>query len=161
MEISGIPEINDFVDGVDVKSPENVYYGDKLVFEKGKHYHLTGDDSTKFVQLRSQKVANANLLRNERQKIYLTEFMKKTIALTKSDISTPIKLYNAADDYSNTNITINGLTYLATELMRNGSVATKTVSIPVDVKEANNHAENYIREEEFYELFLSVFYDEV
>ena len=98
---------------------------------------------------------------NNTQKIYLTEFMKKTIALSKSDISTPVKLYNAAEDYSCTNFTINGVTYLATELMRNGSVTTKTATIPVDVKEANNRAENYIREDEFYELFLSVFYNEV
>ena len=161
MEMSGIPVINDQVDGVDVVSPEDVYYNDELVFENGKQYHLMGDDSTKFVRLRNKSTADANLLRNERQKIYLTEFIKKTIALSKSDISTPVKLYNAAEDYSCTNFTINGVTYLATELMRNGSVTTKTATIPVDVKEANNRAENYIREDEFYELFLSVFYNEI
>lgn len=161
MEISGIPVINDLVDGVDVVSPEDVYYGNELVFKDGEQYHLTGDDSTKFVRLRNKKTADANLLRNERQKIYLTEFMKKTIALTKSDLSTTVKLYNAAQDYSCTNLTINGITYLATELMRNGGVTTKTVTVPVDVKEANNRAENYIREDEFYELFLSVFYNEI
>ena len=161
LEMSGIPVINDMIDGVDVVSPEDVYAGDELYFENGKQYHLMGDDSTKFVRLRNRTTADANLLRNERQKIYLTEFMKKTINLSKSDISTPVKLYNAAADYSCTNFTINGVTYLATELMRNGGVTTKTVSIPVDVKEANNRAENYIREDEFYELFLSVFYNEV
>ena len=161
MEISGIPVINDRVDGVDVVSPEDVYYGDRLIFENGKQYHLMGDDSTSFVRLRNKTTADANLLRNERQKIYLTEFIKKTIALTKSDISTPVKLYNAAEDYSCTNFTINGVTYLATELMQNGGVTTKTVTVPVDVKEANNRAENYIREDEFYELFLSVFYNEI
>lgn len=45
--------------------------------------------------------------------------------------------------------------------MQNGGVTTKTVTVPVDVKEANNRAENYIREDEFYELFLSVFYNEI
>ena len=161
MEISGIPVINDMVDGVDVVSPEDVYYGDKLIFENGKQYHLMGDDSTNFVRLRNKKTADANLLRNERQKIYLAEFMKKTIALTKSDISTTVKMYNAAEDYSCTNLTLNGVTYLATELIRNGAVTTKSVSIPVDVKESNNRAENYVREDEFYELFLSVFYNEI
>lgn len=161
MEISGIPVINDFVDGVDVKSPEDVYYGSELVFEKNKKYHLEGEDAIKFVRLRSQKVADANLLRNERQKIYLSKFINKTISLTKSDISTPVNLYNAANPYSDTNMTVNSVTYIATELMRNGSVETETVSIPVDVKEKDNRAENYIRETEFYELFLSVFYDQV
>lgn len=161
MEISGIPVINDRVDGVDVVSPEDVYYGDRLIFENGKQYHLMGDDSTSFVRLRNKTTADANLLRNERQKIYLTEFIKKTIALTKSDISTPVKLFNAAQDYSCTNFTLNGVTYLATELMQNGGVTTKTVTVPVDVKEANNRAENYVREDEFYELFLSVFYNEI
>lgn len=161
LEIAGISVINDQIDGVDVVSPEDIYNSGGIVYEKGEKYHLTGESAVKFVRYRNQTTADANLLRNERQRIYLTEFMKKTIELTKSDLSTPINLYNTAKDYSCTNITINGVTYLATELLGNNSVVTKTESIPVDVKEANNRAENYIREDDFYEKFLSVFYDEI
>ena len=163
MEISGIAVVNDEIGGVDVTSPENVYSGDsELVFEKGEKYHLEGTEARDFVMLRTHKTPNANLLRNERQKIYLTEFMKKTISQTKSDFSTPVRLYNAAGDYSCTNITLNGVTFLATELLGKGNeLKTETKTIPVDVKANGDHAENYLREEEFYELFLNVFYDEV
>ena len=91
----------------------------------------------------------------------LTELMKKMISHSKSDITAPVKLYRAAEDYCCTNITINGITYLATELMGKGQIKTENKTIPVDVKQVENHAENYIREDEFYEQFLSVFYNEV
>lgn len=162
LEMGGISTINDSIGGVDVKSPEDVYYTeDAIKFKKGEKYHLTGEDARYFVQLRSHKNADANLKRNERQRIYLTEFMKKTISLSKSDLSTPINLYNTASDYSCTNMTINGVTYLATELLGRGNVKTETETLPVDVKQVKNHAENYLREKEFYEQFLSIFYDEV
>ena len=161
MEIDGIPVVNDEVGGIDVKSPEDVYYGKKLVFKKGEKYHLEGKMANDFVRLRNQETADANLRRNERQKIYLTELMKKMISHSKSDITAPVKLYRAAEDYCCTNITINGITYLATELMGKGQIKTENKTIPVDVKQVENHAENYIREDEFYEQFLSVFYDEI
>lgn len=161
MEVSGIAVVNDEIGGVDVKSPENVYHDESLVFEKDKEYHLEGNAARDFVMFRTHETANANLLRNERQRIYLTEFMKKTISLTKSDFSTPVNLYNAAEQYSCTNITLNGVTFLATELLGKGNITTDTKTLPVDVKQTDDHAENYLREEEFYELFLSVFYDEV
>lgn len=161
MEISGISAVNDKIGGIDVESPEDVYHGDELVFAKDEDYHLTGDDAVDFVRLRNKTTADANLLRNERQKVYLSAFMDKTIALSKSDISAAIDLYKTAEEYSCTNLTINGVTYLATELLGSGDVKTKTESIPVDVKEVENHAENYIREDGFYEKFLSVFYNEV
>lgn len=162
MEISGIAVVNDEIGGVDVKSPEDVYKDGNLLFEKDGEYHLEGDAARDFVMYRTHETANANLLRNERQKIYLTEFMKKTISQTKSDFSTPVRLYNAAEDYSCTNITLNGVTFLATELLGKGeNLKTDTKTIPVDVKANGSYAENYIRDGEFYELFLNVFYDEV
>ena len=161
MEVSGISVVNDVIGGVDVKSPEDVYKDGNLLFEKDGEYHLEGDNARVFVMYRTHETANANLLRNERQRIYLTEFIKKTISLTKSDFSTPVRLYNAAEEYSCTNITLNGVTFLATELLGKGNIVTETKTLPVDVKQVDDHAENYLREEEFYELFLSVFYDEV
>lgn len=161
MEIDGIPVVNDEVGGIDVKSPEDVYRGEELIFKKGEKYHLEGEKANDFVRLRNQKTADANLLRNERQKIYLAELMKKVISHSKSDLSAPVKLYKSAEDYCCTNITINGVTYLASELVGKGTIETETVSVPVDVKQAGNHAENSIREDEFYEQFLGVFYNEV
>ena len=161
MEIDGISVINDEVGGIDVKSPEDVYSGNELVFKKGEKYHLEGEMANDFVRLRNKNTADANLLRNNRQKLYLTELMKKVFSHSKSDITAPVKLYRAAEEYSCTNIKINGVTYLATELSRNGKIDTATETVPVDVKQVGNHAENYIREDEFYELFLSVFYNKI
>ncbi len=161
MEISGISVVNDEIGGVDVTCPEDVYYGSELRFSKGESYHLEGKQANDFVILRTHETADANLLRNERQKIYIKAFMDKAIQMSKSDLSTPLKIYRSAEDYSITNITADGVTYLATELLRNGTPKTDMKTLPVDVKQVENHAENYLREEEFYELILSVFYEEI
>lgn len=161
LELDGIAAINDSVGGVDVKCPEDVYKYGELIFEKGETYHLEGDSAERFVRLRNREVAEANLLRNERQKIYLKSFINKVIPMAKSDLSVPLSLYDTAKEYSTTNITTNGVTYLATELLSKGTPKLEMNAVPVDVKQVENHAENYIKETEFYELFLSVFYTEV
>ena len=110
---------------------------------------------------RRKDTPDANLLRNERQRIYLSSFIQKTINLSKSDLSTPLRLYNEAEPYTCTNISANKVTYLASELLSKGAIGTETISVPVTVTQVENHAENYIKEKEFYELFLDVFYEEV
>ena len=103
-----------------------------------------------------------DLLQTQKMLQLAIAICEKTISQTKSDFSTPVRLYNAAEDYSCTNITLNGVTFLATELLGKGeNLKTDTKTIPVDVKANGSYAENYIRDGEFYELFLNVFYDEV
>lgn len=163
LKIEGISVINDSVGGVDVKCPEDLYDSvtGEIVMSKGEEYHLEGDDARFFVMTRRHDTAEANLLRNERQKIFLSSFIDKTISLSKSDLTTPLRLYDDAEPYSCTNISANRVTYLASELLGRDDIDVQTKTLPVDVKQVENHAENYLKEKEFYELFLSVFYTEV
>lgn len=163
LQVNGIATINDSIGGVDVKCPEDLAETSPngITMVKGESYHLEGDDATFFVMTRRKDTPDANLLRNERQRIYLSSFIQKTINLSKSDLSTPLRLYNEAEPYTCTNISANKVTYLASELLGKGAIGTETISVPVTVTQVENHAENYIKEKEFYELFLDVFYEEV
>lgn len=153
LNLDGIGEVNDSVGGVDVKSPENI-----AEFEEGQTYHLTGDMATDFVRMRAKDRADANLLRNERQKIYLNAILQKFFKATRSDVSVPVNIYNAVKPYSCTNLNPDRITYLATEFIVNRDMAIQFKSVPVTVTQVENHAENYVKEKEFYELFLSIFY---
>ena len=156
MNLDGIQEINDSVGGVDVVSPETI--GN---FVKGEKYHLEGFDARQFVYLRDKTSPDANLKRNERQKVYLNAFIKKFIAATKKEPSTAISLFNASAPYSCTNLNADKITYLATEFIVNRNMKYDITNVPVDVKQVENHAENYVKEQEFFEEFLSIFYNKV
>lgn len=156
LRMQGIREINDAVGGVDVVSPETI-----TPFVKGESYHLMGETARKFVQLRSKDRDDANLLRNERQKTYFSAFLKKLIAQTKEDISVPVDLYNISKPYSATNLNAERITYLATEFVLKRSMKLAYSSVPVDVTPAGDYVENAVKEKEFYEMFLNIFYTKV
>lgn len=156
LKMEGVPELNDSIGGVDVTSPETI-----SIFEKGQKYHLDGEDALLFVQRRDMESVNANLKRNERQKVYLNSFISKFINHTKSDIGVPINVFNASKPYSFTNLNANRITYLATEFILNKKMAIQMKSVPVTVEKQGNNAANYVKEEQFYELFLDVFYEKV
>lgn len=156
LKMEGVPELNDSIGGVDVTSPETI-----SMFEKGQKYHLDGEDALLFVQRRDMESVNANLKRNERQKVYLNSFISKFINQTKSDIGVPINVFNASKPYSFTNLNANRITYLATEFILNKKMAIQMKSVPVTVEKQGNNAANYVKEEQFYELFLDVFYEKV
>lgn len=156
LNLDGVAGLNDSIGGVDVKSPETIEE-----FEKGETYHLEGDEALRFVQLRSHDRADANLLRNERQKVYLNAFLKKFTQQAKKNPSIAVDLFNASKPYSCTNLNADKITYLVSEFIVNRNMQFDFKSIPVDVKQVEDHAENYVKETEFYEMFLNIFYIKV
>ena len=50
LKMEGVPDLNDSIGGVDVKSPETI-----SIFEKGEKYHLDGEDALLFVQKRDMQ----------------------------------------------------------------------------------------------------------
>ncbi len=156
LDLDGIAAVNDSIGGVDVKSPETIG-----VFEKGETYHLEGDLAEKFVRRRDTKVLDSNLNRNKRQKTYINAFIKKVIAQTKDDIFTPVNIFNAAADYSCTNLNASKITYLAGVALMNDDVSYDIINVPGQYKQGERYAEFYVDEDEFYEMFLEVFYTPV
>lgn len=153
LNLDGFQDINDSVGGVDVVSPETISF-----FTEGEEYHLDGVMAREFIQARAKDRPDANLLRNKRQQVYCNEFLKKMIARTKSDVSVPVNLFNASAPYSCTNLNAERITYLATEYVVNRDMKFHYSSVPVEVKQVGDNAQNYVKEKEFYEMFLKVFY---
>lgn len=153
LNLDGVPEINDSVGGVDVVSPETI--GE---FTKGESYHLDGEAARAFVNKRVSDRADANILRNQRQKEYINKFLQKFFKATRKDISVPVDLYNVSQPYCCTNLNPDRITYLATEFVVNRRITPQYQNVPVDVEQKDGAALNYVKEKEFYELFLDIFY---
>lgn len=156
LDIDGISALNDSIGGVNVVSPETI--GE---FVNGGSYHLQGKQAEDFVRLRSQNNLDANLKRNERQKVYANAFMGDMFAAIKKDISVPMEVFKVSEPYSVTNMSASRVSYFAKDFALGGTPETQILNVDGTLKRNGEHAEYELKEKEFYELFLSVYYEKI
>ena len=159
LDISGISALNDSIGGVTVTSP--VTYKDdsnKVVYNEGQTYELHGKDAENFGRLRNHKSDNYNDNRMARQKAYLNAFIDKTVTMTKSDITTPVAIYNSAKPYMTTNLSVSKVSYLATDLLRKGITSADIQKVPGKDKEGKNYVEYKVDNKKFFKMIVDTFY---
>ncbi len=158
LDLDGIAAVNDSVGGVDVVSPETI-----AEFVEGGQYHLEGEQAEHFVRLRDKVSVDASMKRLERQKVYATNFMGKMMTEIKKNPGSAVSVFNGTAPYSCTNLNASRVSYLATELAFGGSMSTQILTVPgqVSYDEASKLARFDIDEGQFFEQFLSVYYEKV
>lgn len=154
MDMSGIPEINDALGGVDVTMKEDYSRIDDS-FTEGSTVHLMGEMAQKFVRYRDIDEFNSVEDRMHRQVDYITAM----ISSMKS--SGGRKLYDILSPYLDTYIItdldadqLNALTsydYLTDEVQY----------LPGEPVKGDVYEEFYIDEEELQDLLIQMFYEEV
>ncbi len=159
-----IPKINDAIGGVTLTIPEGM--DDLLKINKGwtagKEITLKGQESVAFVRQRDTEEFESARKRLARQKLYLTEFIKQMKAQTKEDITLPINLYNSMKDYIVTDITVDEMSYLASEYSGYSfdSDGIYTMEGETFLKE-DGFEHFYPNEEALRKLTIQLFYKEV
>lgn len=157
LDLDGIAAVNDTVNGVDVISPETINK-----FKEGEKYHLMGEDSERFVRARVHNTAEANNLRMKRQQVYAQSFMSKVMTEVRRNPSSAVTLFNESSPFSCTNLNPAKITYIAQDIASHGALNTGIITIPGKTSLNNNQMVEFnINEKEFYEQFLSVFYEKV
>lgn len=159
LDISGISALNDSIGGVTVTSP--VTYKDdnnKVVYNEGQTYELHGKDAESFVRSRNHKTDNYNDNRMARQKAYLNAFIDKTVSMTKSDITTPVTIYNSAKPYMTTNLSAAKVSYLATDLLRKGITSADIQKVPGKDKDGKKYVEYKVDNKKFFKMIVDTFY---
>lgn len=159
LDISGISALNDSVGGVTVTSPVT-YKDDKnnVVYNEGQTYELHGKDAESFVRSRNHETANYNDNRMARQKAYLNAFIDKTVSMTKSDVTTPVTIYNSAKPYMTTNLSVAKVSYLATDLLRKGITSADIQKVPGKDKDGKNYVEYKVDNKKFFKMIVDTFY---
>lgn len=165
LDLDGIKPLNDAVGGVTVTSlynlPKyNVKVGDKVT--------LRGDMAEAYVRTRDMDTINASLNRTSRQMQYVKAFASQVQEAVKGDFSTVSKLYNTAADYSQTNLTLNNMTYVASLLLSKNIRTFDTHSIKGEMKEAKTteypdavYAEFYPDEDALMKTVLDIYYTQI
>ncbi len=157
--MGGIAALNDALGGVEVTVLEDLTRKNKA-WSKGAQVTLKGKDAFWYVKWRDTTVFESARGRLERQKQYISAFLKKTIAATKEDLATPLALYNSFKDYIVTDLTVDEIAYLAGELSGysfNGDIYT--LEGVTEMK--GGHEAFYPDEAALKELIIKVFYREV
>lgn len=155
MDYKAIAVLNDAVGGVEVPG-----YTSDWSKKTGKTVTLHGNKAYDYVHYRNIKQLESNNYRITRQIDYLKSFSAKAIAMTKSNISTPLNLYKKINDYSVSNLSADKITFLTSVFMK-GSTEIEFKRIEGKTESDGEHAMFIPDESALYSLVLDVFYKEV
>lgn len=160
INMSAIPKINDAVGGVEVQVLEDVTPMDKRLV-KGETVLLEGRTAFWYVKYRDTNVFASSTGRLERQKQYISAYVKKAKAQCKEDASLPVTLYQTLKAYMTTDLTLEKVTYLAGMAAGFDFGGTDIQKIAGETVQGDKFEEFYVDEDALYELILDVFYEEV
>lgn len=160
INFQALPQMNDAVGGVDVTVLEDMTWYDP-VFVYGDTVHLSGSLALDYVRQRDENVEGSNLLRIERQKQYITAFMDKARTVLPGNLTLPGTLYNQLQPDMCTDIKVEDITYLVTEILKTNLTGEDMFMVPGDVVMGEQYEEYYVQEDNLKNLVISTFYEEV
>ncbi|MGN0246829.1 MAG: LCP family protein [Lachnospiraceae bacterium] len=164
INMDAIPELNDAVGGVSLTAIEDVYTSSneqtKLV-SKGEQIDLQGNDAYCYVRYRNKEEFESARLRLARQKQYLEGFLNQAKIETKKNLTLPVSVYQKLSKYMVTNITVDEISYLATEYVGYDMDENGIYTLEGETKMGEKHEEFYPDEDALIDLMIQVFYQEV
>lgn len=155
-----VPIINDAVGGVQVHIDEDLTLLNPE-FIAGSDVLLQGDAAMDFVGGRDITVAQSSLARIGRQKEYLMSFAQAAKSAVGNDVTLPVELYQTLSEYMVTDISVDEVTYLASEAVQCSISEDCLHIVDVDVQQGEKYEEYYVKEDELYQMIIDVFYEEV
>ena len=163
LDLKGIAPLNDAIGGVTVESlydfpDQNIKKGDKVT--------IIGDFAETYVRKRDTNTINASLNRTARQSQYIKAYAEQLRKAVTSDFSTISNLYNTASKYSQTNISLSDVTYLASVVLQHGVTEVNQYTIDGEMKASSEvsedvFAEYYADSDSVMEIVLNCFYQQV
>ena len=163
LDLAGIAPLNDAVGGVTVTS---LYDFKEEGIKKGDTVTIKGDFAEAYVRRRNVDNIEASLNRTERQTQYVKAYVQQLQSAVVNDFSTISNLYNTAMNYSQTNISLNDVTYLATVILSHGVSDFEQYTIKGEMKPSSTvsedvFAEYYVDEDSVMEVVVNCFYTQV
>lgn len=165
LDLAGVPALNDAIGGVTVNA---LYSLPDYGIKKGETVTLKGKAAAEYVRTRDMDKIDASLKRMERQVQYIKAYTTQLLPAVVRDFSTVSTLFNTASSYSQTNLTLNNATYVASLLLSKGVTGFETYSLTGTLKEEPipdvwnaAHVQFYPNEDELMKIVLEVFYTQI
>lgn len=159
-DLESIGALNDLVGGIEITAENDIITPFRTI-NKGETVTLKGKEAEAYVRGRDITKLDSNNDRMTRQINYVQKFAKKAINITKSSITFPFTLYNTAQDYMCTNIGIDKVSFLATNMVSNGASELEIERIEGKIKQGEVYAEFYPDETKLFEQMLRIYYKKI
>lgn len=157
--------VTDMVGGVEVTILEDVQKygsGDKtVILKKGETKLLDGEKSYSYVRFRDITLEKSADGRLERQKQWLTAFIRQLKEQTAEDLSLPVRLYNEVMNYMVTDVSVDEVAYLSSIVSEYSFTKDHMYSLSGETVMGEKFEEFYADDEALYELILELFYEPV
>lgn len=160
INMGAIPLINDAVGGIDLQALETLDFGEYRITE-GEQLHLEGMDAYYYLHNRDTNKARTAVGRLERQKQYLTAYGAKAMEAIKKDVTFPVSLYGTLSKYMVTDISVDEVGYLATQILNYSFDSSDMYVLQGEVTKGEKYEEFRADEDALYRLILEIFYDKV
>lgn len=163
LDVAGIAPLNDAIGGVTV---ESLYDFKDEGIKKGDTVTIKGDFAETYVRKRNMDDIEASLNRTQRQTQYIKAYASQLLPAVKNNFSVISKLYNTAMEYSQTNISLEEVTYIASLALSKGvsNYTQHTIKGEMKASEEKNDvvfAEFYPDEDALLQTVLECFYKQV
>lgn len=97
----------------------------------------------------------------ERQKQYLMAYAVKTMEAIKKDITFPVALYGTLSKYMVTDISVDEVGYLATQILNYSFDGSNMYVLEGETTKGEEYEEFWVDEDALYRLILDVFYEKI
>lgn len=164
LDLAGISALNDSIGGVVLKSRYDFPAYD---IKKDDVVTLKGDMAESYVRARDTDTITASLERLDRQVQYVESFFLQVFPAVLTDFGKISQLYNVGSQYSQTNLSLQDATYLASVLLSKGTSRFETYTIEGEMKSyedkatGNIHAAFYPDKDSITQTVLDVFYTRI
>ena len=160
INMGAIGDLTDAVGGVDIHVLEDMPEISKD-WTEGAYIHLQGRSAYDYVHYRDTTVFESARNRLARQKQFLSQFIVKAKESVKKDITLPIQLYSLLDKYMVTNVTVDQVAYLATQLIDYSFDGENIYTLEGTTVTGERFEEFYPDKDALKELMLQIFYREI
>ena len=160
LDMQSIATLNDAVGGVEVTVLEDMTKF-KWDWTKGTQVYLNGEEALLYIARRDTRHLGSNIGRVERQKQYLTAYVKQLKNKIREDVTFPVALLGQVQKHMVTSLTMQEITYLADTLLGYDFSMENIISIPGESKLGEKHEEFYIDDAALKQIVIDVFYDKV
>lgn len=100
-------------------------------------------------------------MRTMRQKLYLAKLANKALEQTREDITFPVSMFNKARKYMVTDLSIDKISYLATELSDYNFDANDIYTMEGQTVSLDKYEAFYPDVDRLKEMMISIFYNKV
>lgn len=165
INMDAVVTLTDMMDGIDLTALEDVRNvkgkSKNIIIHQGEEVHLDGEKAYAYVRDRDVTEFASADHRLDRQKQFITAYIKKAKEKTKENISFPVEVYQQVASQLTTDVSVDELTYLVSIAKNYSFHDNAFYSMQGETVKGEQFEEFYVDEKQLFEMILKVFYEPV